>query len=73
MNILRVIRRPDVHCSTVILRVLKSIAIPPGEYPVSRVLNPEPINYLSCYQVTRDNIITRASLLSVHRDRFNCN
>jgi hypothetical protein len=25
------------------------IVIPPGEYPVNRVSNPEPTSYLSCY------------------------
>jgi hypothetical protein len=32
------------------LKVLQSIVVPPGEYPINRVSNPETTTYLSHYQ-----------------------
>jgi hypothetical protein len=36
--------------------VLQLIVVPPTEYPINRFIFPEPINYLSRYQNTRNSI-----------------
>jgi hypothetical protein len=44
------------HCYSYSKIVLQLTVVPPGEYPINRVSNPEPTSYLSRYLENTDNI-----------------